>query len=161
MAMMTLQDLTDRCEGVIFSDGYSKCATALEKAGTLLFVMGRVDRKRSEAPQIIVSDVLTVDQALSRSLHRLDVHVPPGTQSASEVQDHLRSLQKHQSGEGASLHVFVTVDGVEVEIRAGFKLRPSLDLYQQLIDSFGSESVNAYVEGLEPTEPARFGVRRS
>ena len=53
------------------------------------------------------------------------------------------------------------VDGVEVEIRSGFKLRPSLDLYQQLTDSFGPESVVAYVEGLEPTELARFGARRS
>jgi DNA polymerase-3 subunit alpha len=161
MAMMTLQDLTDKCEGVIFSDGYSKCASALEKAGTLLFVMGRVDRKRSENPQLIVSDALTIDQALSRALHRIDVRLPAGIQSVSEVQDHLRSLHQHQSGEGASLHAFATVDGVEVEIRSSFKLRPSLDLYQQLTDSFGSDSVVAYVEGLEPTEPARFGARRS
>ena len=116
MAMMTLQDLTDKCEGVIFSDGYSKCATTLEKAGTLLFVMGRVDRKRSETPQLIVSDALTIDQALSRALHRIDIRLPAGIQSASEVQDHLRFLQQHQSAEGASLHAFATVDGVEVEI---------------------------------------------
>ena len=161
MAMMTLQDLTDKCEGVIFSDGYSKCATTLEKAGSLLFVMGRVDRKRSETPQLVVSDALTIDQALSRALHRIDIRLPAGIQSASEVQDHLRSLQQHQSAEGASLHAFATVDGVEVEIRSGFKLRPSLDLYQQLTDSFGPESVVAYIEGLEPTEPARFGARRS
>lgn len=161
MAMMTLQDLTDKCEGVIFSDGYSKCATALEKAGTLLFVMGRVDRKRSESPQLVVSEALTIDQALSRALHRIDVRFPSGIQSASEVQHQLRSLQEHQSSEGASLHAFATVDGVEVEIRAGFKLRPTLALYQQLTDSFGLESVVVYVEGLEPTEPARFGARRS
>ena len=159
MAMMTLQDLTDKCEAVIFSDGYSKHATALEKAGTLLFVMGRVDRKRSESPQLVVSDALTVDQAMARSLHRIDVRLPPEIQSVTEVQHELQFLRKHQSNDGSALHVFATVDGAEVEIRSGFKYRPSLDLHQQMTDVFGSESVKFYVEGLEPTEPARYGSR--
>ena len=145
MAMMTLQDLTDKCEAVIFSDGYSKHATALEKAGTLLFVMGRVDRKRSESPQLVVSEALTIDQELARSLFRIDVRLPLEIQSASDIQHQLHSLQKHQSIEGAALHVFAVVNGSEVEIRSGLKFRPSLDLYQQLTDLFGSKSVVFYV----------------
>ena len=94
---MTLQDLTDKCEAVIFSDGYSKHATALEKAGTLLFVMGRVDRKRSESPQLVVSDALTVDQAMARSLHRIDVRLPPEIQSVAEVQHELQFLRIPES----------------------------------------------------------------
>ena len=90
--------------------------------------MGRVDRKAIKN-QLIVSDALTIDQALFRALHRIDVRLPAGIQSASELQDHLRSLQQHQSGEGASLHAFATVDGVEVEIQSGFKLRPSLRIF--------------------------------
>ena len=161
MAMMTFQDLTEKCEAVIFSDGYSKCVTALEQSGSLLFVMGRVDRKRSDNPQLVVSEALTIDQALSRALHRVDVRFPDTVGSVSEVQTHLQLLQRHQSNEGASLHAFATVDGVEVEIRSGFKIRPTLDLYQQLIDMFGSDSVFTYIEGLEPAEPVRFGARRS
>lgn len=160
MAMMTLQDLTDKCEAVIFSDGYSKYANALEKPGTILFVMGRVDRKRSESPQLVVSDALTIDQAMARSLHRIDIRLSPQIQSVSEVQHKLQSLQKHQSSEGAALHVFATVDGVEVEIRSGSKFRQSLDLYQQLTDLFGSKSVVVYIESLDPTEPVRFGAQR-
>ena len=159
MAMMTLQDLTDKCEAVIFSDGYSKYANALEKPGTILFVMGRVDRKRSESPQLVVSDALTIDQAMARSLHRIDIRLSPQIQSVSEVQHKLHSLQKHQSSEGAALHVFATVDGVEVEIRSGSKFRQSLDLYQQLTDLFGSKSVVVYIESLDPAKPVRFAAK--
>ncbi|MEO1598062.1 MAG: hypothetical protein AAFR78_05945, partial [Planctomycetota bacterium] len=107
----------------------------------------------------VVSDALTVDQAMARSLHRIDVRLPPEIQSVTEVQHELQFLRKHQSNDGSALHVFATVDGAEVEIRSGFKYRPSLDLHQQMTDVFGSESVKFYVEGLEPTEPARYSAR--
>ena len=160
MAMMTLQDLGDKCEGVIFSDGYAKCASALEKAGSLLFVMGRVDRKRSETPQLVVSDALTIDQALSRSMHRIDIRIPQSITSVDEIQSHLNLLQQHAQVDGISLHAFLMIDGVEVEVRSGLRFQPSLELYQQLTNCFGADSVVVYLESLEPSEPVRFGARR-
>ena len=81
MAMMTLQDLTDKCEGVIFNDGYSKCATALEKAGTSL--RDGPGRPKASNPRIDCQRRFDYGSSVSRALHRIDVNTD-SIQSASK-----------------------------------------------------------------------------
>jgi len=61
MAMITLDDTTAQMDGVIFSDGYAAHGHLLQPEG-IVFLKGRVDRRREE-PNIIIESVLPIDEA--------------------------------------------------------------------------------------------------
>jgi DNA polymerase III alpha subunit len=59
MAILTLEDLTGSCEGVMFSDCFTKYGHLAELDKTV-FVLGKVDTKKGE-PQIIIDRIAPID----------------------------------------------------------------------------------------------------
>ncbi len=64
MAMVTLEDMTGTMDGVLFSDAYARHAHLLVP-DKIVFVRGRVDRRREE-PNIIIDEVMPAEEAAER-----------------------------------------------------------------------------------------------
>ncbi len=61
MAMITLEDDTGSVDGVVFSDAY-EIASPLLEADRIVFLIGKVDRRREE-PSIIVEHIVPIERA--------------------------------------------------------------------------------------------------
>ena len=64
MAMIGIEDHTGSMEGVVFAETYAIAAPLLE-ADRIVFLEGRVDRRREE-PSLVVEQVVPVEQAAER-----------------------------------------------------------------------------------------------
>jgi len=62
MAMLTLEDLTGKCDAVVFPDAFRQAGPVIAEEA-MLFVCGTVDRRR-ERPGIVVQDLIPMDQAI-------------------------------------------------------------------------------------------------
>ncbi len=73
MAIVHLEDRSDRIEGVLFADAYAEYEAVLDR-GAVLFFTGRVDRRR-EDPNLVVSKVIGVAEAEAKLARRLRIHL--------------------------------------------------------------------------------------
>lgn len=80
MAMLTLEDLTGKCEAVVFPDTYERF-TAWLVPEAMVFLTGSVDRSR-ERPAIRVDDVTPMDEALETFTAEVHILLPPGANRA-------------------------------------------------------------------------------
>ncbi|HUU22114.1 MAG TPA: DNA polymerase III subunit alpha [Phycisphaerae bacterium] len=62
MAMLTVEDLTGKCDAVMFSDAYEQYGPLLVE-NRIVFLSGRVDRRRERA-NIVVDEVIPIDKAI-------------------------------------------------------------------------------------------------
>jgi len=74
MAMLTVEDLTDKSDAVVFSDAYENLSGRL-KEGAIVFLVGRVDHRR-ETPSIIVEDAIPIDQAIEQLTGSVLLRIP-------------------------------------------------------------------------------------
>ncbi len=118
MAIVQLEDRSDRIEGVLFADVYSDYEAALDR-GAVLFFVGRVDRRR-EDPNLVVSRVIGTGEAEAKLSRRLRIHLDgtSGTASAGNSLDddleRLRDLLDRHRRKGANGR---PNGGVDVEFR--------------------------------------------
>ena len=75
MAMLTLEDLTGKCDAVVFSDAYEHFAELLVPE-VMVFVTGSIDRRR-ERVSIIVDDIIPIDTAIERLTGSITLRMPP------------------------------------------------------------------------------------
>ncbi len=118
MAIVQLEDRSDRIEGVLFADAYAEHEAALDR-GAVLFFTGRVDRRR-EDPNLLVSKVIGIAEAEAKLTRRLRIHLD-GTSTAGaggnvlgDDLERLRDLldrHRHRGSNGRPN------GGVEVEFR--------------------------------------------
>jgi len=142
MAMLTLEDLTGTCEAVVFPDAYETCRPLL-RAEALVFVRGRVDRRR-ERPSIIVDEVIPIDQAVEQLSGSVVVRLhDPRAQG-----DRLARLQELLRSHNGDCPVVFELPGrerpdVRVQIRAdaAWAVRPSRALVEELARLLGQEAL--------------------
>jgi len=96
MAMVTVEDLTGRCEAVVFPRTFETCGELLSPE-TMVFITGTVDRRR-ERPNIVVDQVVPIDEAIERLTGKVLVRLP-GPGAAGELIKQLHSLVgRHRGG---------------------------------------------------------------
>ena len=135
MAMITIEDKSASFDGVIFSDAYAIAAPLLEP-DAIVFLTGRVDRRREE-PSIVVDRVVPVEKAveqLTRAVkivlcqHRRsddDVASAPsakgnGADMMSTELTNLKALLRQSNGDDATAEVLLEVQ--EDDYRVTFRL---------------------------------------
>ena len=60
--MLTVEDLTGKCDAVMFSDAYEQYGPLLVE-NRIVFLSGRVDRRRERA-NIVIDEVIPIDKAI-------------------------------------------------------------------------------------------------
>ncbi len=80
MAMITIEDATGAIDGVIFSDAFAVAAPLVE-ADKIVFLKGKVDRRREE-PNIVVDQVIPIEQAAAQLTQAVEIVCSGGEAAA-------------------------------------------------------------------------------
>ena len=78
MAMLTIEDLTGKCDAVVFSEAYEEFAEWIAPEA-IVFLRGSVDRRR-ERPSVLIDEVVPIDQAVAEMTGGLLCRLPATTE---------------------------------------------------------------------------------
>ena len=94
MAILTLEDLTGKCDAVLFPRTYQEVLEHVIE-DNIVFVNGSLDR-RNERMQIIVESVVPIDLAIEKFTGQILLRLPPGAGDAEFVEKLKSVLAAHQ-----------------------------------------------------------------
>jgi len=141
MAMLTLEDLTGKCDALVFPSTYEQLADKLQ-AGAMVFVVGTIDRSRERA-NIIVDEVIPIDSAVAKLTDSIMLRVP----GAEDRADVLSALKELLAGHKGGCPVFVALHpDCRGDLRAVVRLddqwsvRPSRGLIDALVALLGDQT---------------------
>jgi len=142
MAMLTVEDLTGKCDAVVFPRTF-EAAGELLAPETMVFITGTVDRRR-ERPSIIVDQVVPIDEAIERLTGKVLVRLP-GPGAAGELIKQLHALLARHRG-GCTLLLDLT-PAKQLDVRATIRpdaqwfVKPSRSLVDELVELFQEENI--------------------
>ncbi len=94
MAMLTVEDLSGKCDAVVFPRTFDALGELL-KVEEMVFLRGTVDRRR-ERPNIIVEEIIPIDRAIEQLTGQVTVRLG-GTGVAEETLQRTREvLERHR-----------------------------------------------------------------
>ncbi|HDZ22619.1 MAG TPA: DNA polymerase III subunit alpha [Phycisphaerae bacterium] len=159
MAMLTLEDLTGKCDAVVFPDTYEQLGEQLVE-DALVFVIGAVDRSR-DRPNILVNKIIPIDQAIQELTQSVLIRLPGGI--TDEMLEGLKACLSAHPGP-APVHVELqpqTRGDVRATVRldAQWSVQPSRQLADALIDLLGDQK-HLVLLPKRPTSDEANGQRR-
>ncbi|MDP6546011.1 MAG: DNA polymerase III subunit alpha [Phycisphaerae bacterium] len=95
MAILTLEDLSGKCEAVLFPRTYQELVEHIA-VDNIVFVNGSLDR-RNERMQIIIEKIVPIDIAIEELTGQILLRLPPGTGDAEFV-DKLKGILTAHAG---------------------------------------------------------------
>jgi DNA polymerase-3 subunit alpha len=143
MAMLTIEDITGKCDAVAFPETYER-AVGLLKPESVVFISGTVDRRR-EKPSIIINDVFGVDYGIEKFTRQVAVKFRDGDgggELLSKVKD---IVDRHKGNCGLTFKISAQArPDVTVWVAAdrAWSVRPTRELFKALEDMLGDNSVS-------------------
>jgi DNA polymerase-3 subunit alpha len=133
MAMLTLEDLTGKCDAVVFPRSYQAMGEMLSPE-TIVFIVGAVDRSRERA-NIIVDRVIPIDQAVEDLTSQIKLRLE-GSCATGEFFHQLEALLGRHRGDCPVL-LELTPPGhadvrLAVRLDKKWSVRPSRKLLKDL-----------------------------
>ena len=142
MAMLTIEDLTGKCDAVVFSDAYARLAEWV-RPEEIVFLQGTVDCRR-ERPSLVVDELIPIDRALEKLTGRMVLRLAPGA-DPREALERLRDvLARHRGACPTSIELrCLSRADARVTVRPdkAWCVAPSRELIRELTDAFGEEAV--------------------
>ncbi|MCY2925355.1 MAG: DNA polymerase III subunit alpha [Planctomycetota bacterium] len=80
MSVLTLEDITGKCDGVVFPETYKKIQEHLI-VDTMVYVIGKAS-ERNGRPQVEVEDIIPLDRAVAERTGTLILRLPAGDRKA-------------------------------------------------------------------------------
>jgi DNA polymerase-3 subunit alpha len=143
MAMLTIEDITGKCDAVAFPETYER-AVGLLKPESVVFISGTVDRRR-EKPSIIINDVFSVDDGIEKFTRQVAVKLRDGG-AGGELLSKVKDIVGRHKGNcplafkvSAQARPDVTV---WVVADRSWSVRPTRELFKALEDLLGDNSVS-------------------
>jgi DNA polymerase-3 subunit alpha len=149
-AILELEDLEGKIEGMCFAESYADISTRFPdalKAERIVFVKGKVDKKR-ETPSLMVNDVLPIEVAVEKLTTNVGVKLDRARHPADILPQLGAVLAKHPGKKEFYVQV-PTSDGKKVSMRIGGErgVRITKDLIDDLSHLLGSDSLMLAGEG--------------
>ncbi|MBT3199042.1 MAG: DNA polymerase III subunit alpha [Phycisphaerales bacterium] len=94
MAILTLEDLSGKCEAVLFPRTFQAYVEHVAE-DNIVFINGTLDR-RNEQMQIIVESIVPIDPAIEKFTRQLLLRLPPGVPDAEFLGELGSILSSHQ-----------------------------------------------------------------
>ena len=144
LAMITLEDIDGQIDGVIFAENLEEISAKypdLVAADSIVFVTGKIDRKR-EQPSIIISDMFPASESVKRLTRHIALNVEAGRHNAELLAQIKPILVKHPGS--AELYIQVVMpDARKVTLKLGrdFNLKPDEQVVKELEQLLGPDSV--------------------
>jgi len=147
MAFVTLEDYTGSVELIVFSDCFDKSKQHLVDE-TLVLITGRVSTREGEAPKIIGSEVLPMQELTERFSCQLVIKIDRQC-SDTKIDEALASLAAYQGD--TPVLIAAQENGSEVFIRSKkYAVRPDFALLNSLKELLGESA--AYLRPLNRKE---------
>ena len=142
MAMLTVEDLTGKCEAVAFPRAYEQFG-ALLAPEAMVFITGTVDRRRDRGG-IIIENVTPIDLAVERVTAQVLVRIAPPA-AGHDLLGRLAERLEHHHGNCPLLLELTPTDRQDVRatVRPDRKwfVRPSRKLLDELTDLLGQKAL--------------------
>ncbi len=142
MAILTVEDLTAKCDAVVFAETYEKVSEMLQ-AENIVFLTGTVDFRR-DLPNIIVDEVTPIDRAIETMTGKVVVRVPASEQTGQLLRELGELLSKHHGDCVLLLELHAaTRPDILTQIRTDKQwfVRPTRGLIDTLIELLGEEKL--------------------
>ena len=140
MAMLTLEDLSGKCDAVVFAETYEKVSHLLAPE-RMVFIVGSVDRRR-DMPSIVIDEVIPIDDAIPKLTGHVLIRLD-GKMQAIESLESLSKVFKKHTGRAETQLVFSPASRSDIRVT----VRPDDSWYvspsRQLVDDL-SELVEAH-----------------
>jgi DNA polymerase III subunit alpha len=142
MAMLTVEDLTGKCDAVVFPRAYETYAEMLVPEN-MVFLMGTVDRRR-ERPNILVDEIIPIDQAIEQLTASVLLRLGPGHPD-EELLQRLHDILVRHRGECPILIQLrpATHSDVRATVRTDrqWSVQPTRGLVDELVGLLGQENL--------------------
>ncbi|NLW85357.1 MAG: DNA polymerase III subunit alpha [Planctomycetes bacterium] len=152
MAMITVEDLTGKCDAVIFSDGYERLNHLIQPQ-QMVFLSGTLDRQR-ERPSVIVDDIVPMDQAMLAFTGEIVITLPSGHNS--QLVSALSGVLKQHEGDCPITLEITTPNqlGVKACIRPNRQwfVTPTRKFVDDMIVLLGDAAVRLCPKALTPSQ---------
>jgi DNA polymerase-3 subunit alpha len=142
MALLTLEDLTGKCDAVSFAETYEEFADLL-RPEAMVFLVGAVDHRR-ERLSLVVAEVIPIDRALEELTGSLLLRLPAGA-AVGEVLKRIHDVLVRHRG---SCPVLVEMrPSARGDVRTTIRLdrqwfvRPTRRLVDELVGLLGEENL--------------------
>jgi DNA polymerase III subunit alpha len=140
MAILTLEDLSGKCEAVLFPRTYQEYLEHVCE-DNIVFINGSLDR-RNEQMQIIVESIVPIDPAIAKFTRQLLLRLPPGVPEDAFIDKLQGLLGKHPGNCSLDIEVRPSLrSDVLVTVRpdAKWSVAPSRDLVGELTELLGDQ----------------------
>jgi len=140
MAILTLEDLTGKCEAVLFPRTYQEVIEYVAE-DNIVFVNGSLDR-RNERMQIIVESIVPIDLAIEQFTGQILLRLPPGAGDAEFLEKLKGILTAHQGSCPLFIELRPTMHSdvlATVRPDAKWSLAPSRALVAELTELLGGQ----------------------
>ena len=142
MAMLTIEDLTGKCDAVAFAEAYEQYGPLLAEEA-MVFLRGGVDRRR-ERVSLIVNEIIPLDRAIAEMTGLVTLRLSAGAADADGLRRLHDVLVRHRGN--CPLHLELAALSrldVRVTVRpdAAWSLAPSRALVSELVGLLGEENV--------------------
>ncbi len=142
MAMLTIEDLTGKCDAVVFSETYEKYAHLIEPEA-MVFITGAADRRR-ERINIVVDEITPINQAIERLTGEILIRIPR-SRPMNEVLEPLKEiLLAHRGSVPVCIQLRTTLrNDITATVRPDREwfVAPSRKLVDRLTDLLGEENL--------------------
>ncbi len=153
MAMVTVEDLTGKCDAVVFPRTYTEISEHLV-ADNMVFIIGALE-KRNDRSQIVINEVVPIDEAIEKLTGRVVIRIGATTDAA--LLEQLRDLIAEHRG---TVPVFFETrplkrSDVIATVRPGseWSVQPSRQLMDALVELLGDQNaLSLHPKRMKPPE---------
>ncbi|MBI5726111.1 MAG: DNA polymerase III subunit alpha [Planctomycetes bacterium] len=140
MAMLTLEDLTGKCDAVVFSEAFERLGGLLQP-DSIVFVRGTVDRRRERA-NIIIDDVMPIDQAVEQLTGEVWLRLDGQSQETHNLQAIRELLKKHHGACPVCIRLRPSANSqvsVCIRVESDHFVRPTRQFVDELVKLLGDQ----------------------
>jgi DNA polymerase-3 subunit alpha len=149
-AIIAIEDLEGQVEGMVFGDVFADITKRFPEVlanESILFVKGRIDRKR-ETPSLLVNDVIPIADATARLTTAVALKLDRTRHDAALIPQMKPLLQKHKGNIRVYLQIASeNAQKVTMQLSRELQVRPAKDLLDDLEMLLGSGSVQLMGDG--------------
>jgi DNA polymerase-3 subunit alpha len=147
-AILGIEDLEGKMEGMCYAEAYADIVARYPdalKIDSIVFVKGKVDRKR-ENPCLIINEVMPISEALPKLTTSAVLKLDAG-HSGEQLRQIKQLLAKHKG----NLPLFAQVETMEnkvvLRLPKDMNVRPTMALVEEVDQVLGDGTVQLYGEG--------------
>lgn len=142
MAMLTIEDLTGKCDAVAFPKTYEEFQEFLQPE-KMVFLHGSVE-KRNDRSQIVINDVIPIEESIEMLAGTLIIRLPAGKVPKETLDELKEVLQQHKGTSPVFFEVRPQMrTDVSCTIRPGkeWSIQPTRPLVDKIVALLGQENM--------------------